>query len=144
MNRTRMAWAIAGGALVALAGTGWAAGPARMDFGKFQYDSNCAVCHGKAGKGDGPFAGKVDTKAGADITMLSKRNGGVFPFARVYEVIDGRQEIKYHGTREMPIWGNDYQAKAQADAGDMPYDAEVFVRARIVALTDYLYRLQVK
>jgi mono/diheme cytochrome c family protein len=125
-------------------GAAGAAGPPKMDFGKFQYESNCAVCHGKAGKGDGPFAGHVDTKAGADITMLSKRNGGVFPFARVYEVIDGRQEIKYHGTRDMPIWGQDYQAKAMGDYVDHPFDAETYVRVRILALTDYLYRLQAK
>ncbi len=144
MKANRVACMIAGVAVAGAAAVALAAGPQRFDMGKFQYESNCAVCHGKAGKGDGPFAGKVDTKAGADITTLSKRNGGAFPFARVYEVIDGRQEVKYHGTREMPIWGSDYQAKAQADSGDMPYDAEVFVRARIVALTDYLYRLQAK
>jgi mono/diheme cytochrome c family protein len=144
MNRTRIASAIAVAAVLGTSAVALAAGPPKLDMGKFQYESNCAVCHGKAGKGDGPFAGKVDTKAGADITQLAKRNAGVFPFARVYEVIDGRQEVKYHGTRDMPIWGSDYQAKALADSGDMPCDAEMFVRARIVALTDYIYRLQAK
>jgi hypothetical protein len=82
--------------------------------------------------------------APADITTLSKRNGGTFPINRVYEIIDGRQEIKAHGPREMPIWGLDYQARAIADAGDVPYDAETFVRGRNLALTGYLCRLQVK
>jgi mono/diheme cytochrome c family protein len=140
-----MAKVLAGSAFCAFIGAALAAGPPpRMDMGKFQYESNCAACHGKAGKGDGPFAGRVDTKGGADITTLSKRNRGTFPINRVYEIIDGRQEIGAHGSREMPIWGLDYQAKALADAGDMPYDSETFVRVRILALTEYLYRLQVK
>lgn len=116
----------------------------KLDFGKLQYDSNCVTCHGKLGKGDGPYAGMVDTRAGADITTLSRKNGGVFPFARVYEIIDGREQVTFHGPREMPIWGNDYQARAAADYGDVPYSPEVFTRVRIVALTDYLYRLQAK
>ncbi len=142
MRTTRIATTLAGAALLAAAGVANAAGG--LDFGRLQYESNCASCHGKLGKGDGPFAGMVDTKAGADITTLSRRNGGVFPFERVYQVIDGRQQVAYHGTSEMPIWGNDYQAQAAADYRDSPFDAEVFVRTRIVALTDYVYRLQAK
>ena len=115
----------------------------KVDVGKREYEANCAGCHGATGKGDGPYNAFLN-KSSSNLTVLAKNNGGVFPIARIYEVIDGRQEVKYHGTREMPIWGSDYQAKAQADSGDMPYDAEVFVRARIVALTDYLYRLQAK
>jgi mono/diheme cytochrome c family protein len=143
MRTTRIVSVVAVAALVA--GMGPAANAAgNLDFGKLQYDSNCAVCHGKLGKGDGPFAGMVDTRAGADITTLSRRNGGVFPFARVYEIIDGREEVRFHGTREMPIWGHEYQARAAADYGDVPHSPEIFARLRIVAVTDYLYRLQAK
>jgi hypothetical protein len=89
----------------------------------------------------------VDTPAGADLTTLAKRNNGVFPFARVYETIDGTKTVKAHGTREMPIWGQDYALRAQVlkeQYGSGQYDADVFVRARILALTEYVYRLQAK
>ena len=133
---------MAAGLALAVAGAAWAAGPAPFDMGRFQYETNCVACHGKSGKGDGPFVGRVDSRAGADITTLARRNKGVFPFARVCEVIDGRQEVMYHGTREMPIWGTDYLARAKQ--GDDVGDPDAFVNARIIALADYLYRLQSK
>jgi len=40
-----------------------------------------------------------------DLTQLSKKHQGQFPFWQVYRVIDGREEVKGHGTRDMPIWG---------------------------------------
>ena len=41
----------------------------------------------------------------ADLTQLAKHNDGQFPFWTVYRVIDGREEVKAHGSRAMPIWG---------------------------------------
>ena len=117
--------------------------PAKFDLGKREYDAKCAVCHGAAGKGDGPFAGVLTTKI-ADLTTLSKRNNGMFPFMWVQEVIDGRQTFRSHGPKEMPIWGLDYLAKARDSYMDVPYDAEAYVRTRILALTEYVYRLQAK
>jgi mono/diheme cytochrome c family protein len=117
--------------------------PAKFDFGKREYDSKCAVCHGQLGKGDGPYAGLVDTKI-ADLTTLSRRNNGVFPFQWVQEVIDGRQSFRAHGPREMPIWGLDYLGRAAESYAEVPYDPEAFVRARILALTEYVYRLEAK
>jgi len=115
----------------------------RPDLGQRVYQSNCAVCHGASGRGDGPYVGVLDARVPV-LTDLSRRNGGVFPFARVYEVIDGSAVLKAHGTREMPIWGSVYKVKAAEHYVDMPYDPEVFVRARILALIDYLYSLQQK
>lgn len=113
------------------------------DFGKREYLANCAVCHGKQGKGDGPFAEVLDVKV-ADLTTLSKQNGGVFPFARVYEIIDGEQIVKAHGPRDMPIWGSEYRIQGAEHYGDFPYDPDAYVRARILALAEYVYRLQAK
>jgi mono/diheme cytochrome c family protein len=115
----------------------------QMDVGKREYDANCAVCHGAKGKGDGPYPGTGEIRP-ADLTTLARRNGGVFPFARVYEFIDGRQTVKAHGTRDMPIWGLDYRAEAAEYYAQTPFNAEAFVRARILALTEYIYRLQEK
>jgi mono/diheme cytochrome c family protein len=116
----------------------------KIDIGKREYDANCAVCHGAKGKGDGPYAGTLVGTRVPDLTTLAKRNGGVYPFARMYEYVDGTQMVKAHGTREMPIWGNDYRTKAAEYYMEVPYDPEVFVRGRILALVEYMYRLQEK
>ncbi|HSF48517.1 MAG TPA: hypothetical protein VLA73_09165 [Burkholderiales bacterium] len=44
----------------------------------------------------------------------------------------------------MPIWGIEYKAKAAEHYMDVPYDEQAFVRARILALIEYIYRLQAK
>jgi mono/diheme cytochrome c family protein len=114
-----------------------------MEVGRREYDANCAVCHGPKGKGDGPDARKGAVPA-ADLTLLARRNGGFFPFARVYEFIDGRRLVKAHGTREMPVWGLGYRAEAAEYYAQAPANAEAHVRSRILALTEYVYRLQAK
>jgi len=116
----------------------------QIDIGKREFDASCAVCHGPKGKGDGSFAALLQGVIMPDLTTLSKRNGGVFPAARVYEIIDGRADVKAHGTREMPIWGNRFTIQAAPQYDDFPWDSEAFVRARILTLIDYLYRLQAK
>ena len=143
----KQVWMIA--ALVGALGAGqpWVAfGQQNVDMGKREYDANCAVCHGTTGKGDGPYAPYFGMGATsiADLTTLAKRNGGVFPFVRVYEFIDGTQVVKAHGTREMPIWGADYKVKGAEYYMDVPFNPETYVRARILALTEYVYRLQAK
>jgi len=114
----------------------------KAGLGKLEYQSNCASCHGNDGKG-GAYVDFLKVTP-PDLTQLSKKNGGVFPLERVYSVIDGRQEVKGHGPRDMPIWGRDYQIKAGEHYGDVAYDPEVYVRGRILALIDYLNRLQAK
>ena len=142
MTRTQTIVAAIGAAL-AVAPL-FAAAQQKVDLGKREYDSNCAVCHGLSGKGDGPYAMDVGVKGVRDLTLLTKKNEGVFPLAGVYETIDGRKLVKAHGTRDMPIWGNEYLAKAPDPVWVVPYDPEVFVRARIVALVDYVHRLQAR
>ena len=51
MKRTGIALAIAAGVLLGLA----AVAADKPDWGKREFESNCAVCHGKSGKGDGPY-----------------------------------------------------------------------------------------
>ena len=118
----------------------WAAD--KTGLGKLEYQSNCASCHGNDGKG-GAYVDFLKVTP-PDLSQLAKKNGGVFPLERVYSVIDGRQEVKGHGPRDMPVWGRDYQIKAGEHYGDVAYDPEVYVRGRILALIDYLNRLQAK
>ena len=115
------------------------------DFGKREYESNCAVCHGVTGEGGGPYASVFMKTPPSDLTTIARRNGGVFPIQRVYETIDGRgREIQAHGPSHMPIWGADYVATANARMADITLASypEVYVRNRILALIDYLYRIQ--
>jgi mono/diheme cytochrome c family protein len=76
-------------------------------FGEKEYLKSCASCHGRTGKGDGPVADSLKRRP-TDLTKLSENNKGVFPFARTYEVIDGRFNVMVHGPRDMPIWGDVY------------------------------------
>lgn len=127
-----------------LAGSAIAREP--IDLGKSEYMEKCAVCHGQSGRGDG---GAIDIlkSAPANLTVLSKNNSGNFPFARVYAVIDGREPVVGHGTRDMPIWGNAYKTEKVEAAEyyfDIPYNLEMYARTRILSLIDYLYRIQSK
>jgi mono/diheme cytochrome c family protein len=143
MKGNRVAFVLAAAALLGLG----AAAADKPDFGKREFESNCAVCHGKSGKGDGPYAGIVaDNQGGSDITQLSKRIGGVFPIYKVTQTIDGRSLVKAHGPRDMPIWGDDYLATARKSAAtsESPFDAEAMVTYKIYALAEYVYRLQAR
>lgn len=70
----------------------------------------CASCHGETGRGDGPVAGSLKAVP-ADLTRINTRNGGTFPEVRVREAVDGRAALPAHGTREMPVWGYDLEAR---------------------------------
>jgi len=113
------------------------------DVGKLDYEASCAVCHGMDGKGDGMVVAALKVKP-SDLTILTKNNGGVFPLDRVVGVIDGRAQILAHGTRDMPIWGTRYSVLAAEHYFDIPYDQEEYVRAQVLSLTDYIYRIQQK
>jgi mono/diheme cytochrome c family protein len=128
--------------IIAATGVTTAVAADKVDLGKREYESNCIACHGRDLKG-GAYVDFLKVSP-PDLTLLSKKNGGIFPLERVYAVIDGRQEVKAHGPRDMPIWGRDYQIKAGEYYVDMNYDPEAFVRGRIFALIDYLNRMQAK
>jgi mono/diheme cytochrome c family protein len=127
--------------VAALGASGIAFSAGDVDLGKTEYDMRCAVCHGPAGKGDGPYVNQL--KAGSsDITMLAKSNGGEFPTAQVLAVLDGRSEVQAHGPREMPLWGDVYLAEGPND--QLPKDREGYVNEHLRALIAYLETLQEK
>jgi len=129
-------------ALVTVVG-GVQAQSAKVDVGKIEYVGNCASCHGMSGKGDGPNAPYLNRKA-TDLTTLAKSNGGVLPISRLYESIDGEKLPAGHGARDMPTWGFDYRVKAGEYYGEFPYDPALYSRAKILALIEYISRMQVK
>jgi mono/diheme cytochrome c family protein len=140
MRSARKSWWVP--LALALALPALAVAQGKADFGKAQYDGNCAVCHGVSGKGGGPL-GELLKRSASDLTTLQKRNGGIFPMARVYDTIEGGG-VAEHGTRDMPVWGREFSIKAAEYYIDVPYNQEAYVRARILALVEYLSRLQAK
>ena len=94
------------------------------------------ACHGKDAKGTGTLAPNLTPKP-ADLTLLTKNNGGTFPRDMVFQVIDGRQKVKGHGGGDMPEWGSTFLAAVGSDNPDA-------VKHRIDALVDYLETVQVK
>lgn len=72
--------------------------------GKQMYISYCASCHGVDGKGAGPVALSLQ-KQPADLSALSRNNGGKFPTQHVIAVLQFGSQAAAHGTAEMPVWG---------------------------------------
>ena len=104
-----------------------------IDLGKMNYESNCAACHGQSGKGDGPVSVELRAKP-TDLTLIAKRNGGVFPADVLYRIIDGRKTVRAHGTYEMPVWGLVF----------LRSDPEDVARNRILAIIAYLKSIQLE
>lgn len=127
-------WAVGGYSASALA-------QSTINLGQREFEAKCAVCHGKDGKGHGPYADQLKISL-PDLTTLARRNGGVFPVTRTYEVIEGAG--KGHGTRDMPVWGLDYTIQAADALPELPYNQAMYVRTRIMALLEYLNQLQAK
>jgi mono/diheme cytochrome c family protein len=142
MARKTVKWLIIANLTIGTNTVVWAQG---TDLGKTLYLLGCAVCHGIDGKGKGPLSEQLKV-APADLTVLTKKNNGVFPVSSVYETIDGRKVIAAHGTREMPIWGKyDRESLYPRDKLiDPSYDPEAVVRTRTLAIIDYLNRIQEK
>lgn len=115
-----------------------------LDIGKSEYEVACAVCHGRTGRGDCPLKLQMVSQM-PDLTVLAKNNYGVFPFDRVYQIIDGRREVLAHGPRDMPVWGRNFNMQSSMYFENHPrHDIESNARSRMLALTEYLYRLQAK
>ena len=119
-------------AIIEFSVCGWAQ---ESDFGAMVYKASCAACHGIDGKGNGPASEELKSKP-SDLTVLAKNNNGVFPVDAVYEIIDARKTIRAHGDREMPVWGYGFISFGP--------DSQQIVRNRILALIDYLNRVQAK
>ncbi len=105
--------------------------------GELEYQQYCAVCHGVDAKGYGTMR-KFLTIEPSDLTQESKKNGGKFPFWQIYRVIDGREEVRGHGTREMPVWGSRFRSQAGSD----DTGSRSQVAGRILGLVFYLQHIQ--
>jgi mono/diheme cytochrome c family protein len=92
----------------------------------------CSTCHGEDARGG--RAAAPERPAGPDLTILARRNGGVFPRAYVLEVIrHGSGSPASHGPGGMPVWGAIFRG---LDSNDTRTEI------RIENLVEYLTSLQ--
>jgi len=115
----------------------WAADPPEGEAvraGAVLFKIHCVKCHGESGKGDGKAAGGLQF-APADLTRISQRNRGKFPFERVVQSVDGRKPMKGHGRTDMPAWGDVLLSKREG------YDEEK-VKEQIRRVVHYLASIQ--
>jgi mono/diheme cytochrome c family protein len=135
-----------------VAGFAAAAQAEDFDIGKSEFQASCASCHGADAKGKGPVSELLKTPP-ADLTVLARNNNGVFPNNAVYETVSGSKTVPTHGTREMPIWGERFNPIINLPHSVDPsywtmagpeQNPEVVVRKRILAVIDYLNRVQQK
>jgi mono/diheme cytochrome c family protein len=131
--------AVAAGVWVVLGGV---SSTAQVIPGESDYKNSCAVCHGPTGEGDGEAVYVLAGLKPANLTQLSKKNGGHFPDQEVYQAIDGRDDIPAHhlGERRMPSWGTNWQM----NAGEPNPTSEATTRKRIQDLVSYIKTLQQK
>jgi len=102
--------------------------------GEEMFNTYCAVCHGKDGKGDGPAASEFKIPP-ANLTLLSVNNNGKFPADHVATTIrTGPRDAKAHGSRDMPVWGPIFASMGSSAQVDQ----------RINNLTKYVESLQAK
>ena len=72
--------------------------------GRVVYVRYCVSCHGKEARGDGPLASDLRVRV-PDLTTLALRSGGVYPEDRVIRIISKGNEVRGHGSEDMPAWG---------------------------------------
>lgn len=108
--------------------------------GKTQFQSYCASCHGLDGKGGSPMADSL-TKPPADLTKIAARNNGSFPGALVTEMIDEPRQVKLHGTRDMPVRGQELGGTLVGGGGTEARNLRI--RGDIQAIVGYLQSIQI-
>jgi len=103
--------------------------------GTEMYNTYCAVCHGKDGKGAGPAAEALKVPP-TDLSELSSKNGGKYPSAHVASAIQGDVNLPTHGSKDMPIWGDLFWHMSQGHEGE--------VQMRIANLNKHIESLQAR
>lgn len=151
-----------GCAIVAIPG---AARAQDSEKGRAEYLANCAGCHGADGRGHGRLGADLPIKP-PDLTKLAKNNHGVFAAGAVYQLIDGRQAKRPHGSADMPIWGCRHTAppvvavkKTKRKSAhrpewkklpepaidsllDLPCGSEAAITERLLSIVEYLSLIQ--
>ena len=107
--------------------------PSYVPSGQEIYQQFCAACHGGDAKGSGPAASRLRT-APPNLTKLTERNMGKFPYEYVANILRFGPGPSAHGSSEMPTWGPIFQI--------VDKDNERAVQQRIKNLCNYLASIQ--
>ena len=75
----------------------------------------------------------------ANLTEIAKKNGGVFPFTKTMQFIDGTTDVRAHGDPDMPVWGQVFRDQATLDS-----TRRIQVRGELLVIRDYLQSIQQK
>jgi mono/diheme cytochrome c family protein len=110
--------------------------PTSPTSGQEMYATYCASCHGAKATGDGPAAPAMKRQP-ADLTALSKNNGGVFPADHVRAVLQFGVMTPAHGSADMPVWSDLLRTLHSTSP-----DTNMVVNQRITNLTNYLKQIQ--
>jgi len=115
--------------------TARAADDVRIEEGKSLYRQYCSACHGLDSDGKGPLA-SVLSPPPSNLTLLGDRYGLPLPKSRIAEFVDGRQEVRAHGSSDMPVWG-----KRMVDGPPSP-GADAHTHGTILLILSYLESVQ--
>jgi mono/diheme cytochrome c family protein len=108
---------------------------AAIETGRETFLFNCAPCHGRGGRGDGPVTPALKSRP-SDLTTIARRRKGAFPKDAIADLVTGRGRVTpAHGSHDMPVWGPAFREQN-------PFDSAVDVR--LSRLMDYLESIQVK
>ncbi len=112
-----------------------AAGADDVAQGRALYLQYCASCHGRFGDGNGPMAPTLSTPP-ANLRLLGERYGNPLPEDQIARFIDGRADVKAHGPRDMPVWGEEVWQNPEGQGNQRQ------VKGRIAKLVAYLQSIQ--
>ena len=74
--------------------------------GRELYLEHCAACHGIKADGHGPLEHELASPP-ADLRLLSRKYGNPLREDQIARFMDGRADVKAHGPRDMPVWGEE-------------------------------------
>jgi mono/diheme cytochrome c family protein len=123
-------------ATVCIAVVGASTSAVSQSTGKHNFDRLCAPCHGIDGTGKGRDLVEANPP---DLTDLSLRNNGKFPFEKVYRTVDGREMMASHKRFAMPFWGIYLQYHDQ-----LTPESNAAIKQRITEIVRYVETMQKK
>ena len=112
----------------------------QADFGKRSYRLFCVGCHGIDGRGNGDVAEALDMEVG-DLTVIARRNGGVFPASEVAAAIAGLSDTSGHRKLAMEPWAKMFAQEFRQFAEENA-TVHALVARRINHLVAYLESIQ--
>ncbi|MCP4202180.1 MAG: cytochrome c [bacterium] len=109
--------------------------------GRVTFNRYCASCHGEKADGTGPVARMLKV-APKDLRMLTIENDGEYPGEELAEYVDGRKEVRAHGSRDMPVWGEVFQTSLVASPASPDEAGEDRAARKIRELVLYVETIQ--